>query len=143
MYCHRASAAHCHWQGGTSPSLGRFWNFLFTADFLNVSGHETLSVSLEGLQRTPFLGHGAPVFLPSARPGFGRARGRRAARRCLRFVCGMETALLHATFARHVPKPTRRGCGSAKLYPPEKALHERRDSNCSHGESARSTSGRG
>ena len=59
------------------------------------------------------------------RHGFGRARGRRAARRCLRLEMCMETAAVHAYFARHVPKPTRRGCGSAKLYPPEKALHER------------------
>ena len=94
-------------------------------------------------QRTPFLGVGAPVLWPRMRHGFGRARGRRAARRCLRLEMCMETAVVHAYFARHVPKPTRRGCGSAKLYPPEKALHERRDSNCSHGESARSTSGRG
>ena len=64
-----------------------------------------------------------------------------AARRCSRLEMRMETAVVHAHFTRHVPKPTRRGCGSAKLYPPEKALHERRDSNCSHGESAQSTSG--
>ena len=94
-------------------------------------------------QRTPFGGVGAPVLWPQMRHGFGRARGRRAARRCLRLEMCMETAVVHAYFARHVPKPTRRGCGSAKLYPPEKALHERRGSNCSHGESARSTSGSG
>ena len=43
------------------------------------------------------------------RHGFGRARGRRAARRCLRLEMCMETAVVHAYFARHVPKPTRRG----------------------------------
>ena len=96
-------------------------------------------------QRTPFCGVGTPVLWPQMRRRFGRAPGRPAARRCLRIEMRMETALLHAHFARHVRpmKPTRRGCGSAKLYPPEKALHKRRDSNCSHGESARSTSGRG
>ena len=102
-----------------------------------------IALSLGRPQRTPFWGVGAPVLWPQMRHGFGRARGRRAARRCLRLEMCMETAVVHAYFARHVPKPTRRGCGSAKLYPPEKALHEQRDSNCSHGESARSTSGRG
>ena len=97
----------------------------------------------------PFSGRrgtGRPVLWPRMRHGFGRARGRRSARRCLRLEMCMETACSRACifdFARHVPKSTRRGCGSAKLYPPEKALHERHDSNCSHGESARSTSGRG
>ena len=76
------------------------------------------------------------------RRGFGRARGRRAARRCLRLEIRTETAVGHAYFAWHVLKPTRRGCGSAKLYPPEQALHEQRDKNCSRGKSARSTSGR-
>ena len=92
-----------------------------------------------------------PLFWASGHRFYGRGcdmglaepERRRAARRCLRLEMCMETAVVHAYFARHVPKPTRRGCGSAKLYPPEKALHEQRDSNCSHGESARSTSGRG
>ena len=67
------------------------------------SAHSTASprssTAVGGPQRTPFLGHGPPVFLPSARRGFGRAPGRPAAPRCLRIELCMETACLHAQFA--------------------------------------------
>ena len=90
-----------------------------------------------------------PLFWASGHRFYGRGcdmglaepERRRAARRCLRLEMCMETAVeescMHISLGGgwhvHVPKPTRsrRGCGSAKLYPPEKALHERRDSNCS------------
>ena len=60
-------------------------------------------------------GVGAPVLWPQMRHGFGRARGRRAARRCLRLEMCMETAVVHAYFAGGMCRSqrTRRGCGSS------------------------------
>ena len=74
------------------------------------------------------MGHGAPVFLPSARRGFGRAPASTEKNRYDSFDCGMETTTLHATIQGRPTNPLRLSCGSAKPYRQEKlrarALHD-------------------